>query len=441
MKFTMGKKVVALTGAAAMLVSVAACGNSSNSADNSSDASSSGDKVELNVWAWEPTLTQVVKDFEKANPNITVKLTNSGQGNKTYTALTNAINAGSGAPDVAQIEYYAIPEYAINGALQDITDKTSGYDSYYTPGTWSSVHWGDKVYALPMDSGPMAFFYDKEVFDKAGVDAEQIKTWDDYYEAAKKIHALGDNYYITSDTGDAGFYDSMTWLAGATPFQTSADGKTVSINLTSDPKVKTFNDFWQKLLDEGLLDTKTSGWSDEWFKGMVDGTIASLFTAAGGAGKWRVTQMPTADGSTTNSENGGSSLAILASSKKQDAALKFIEYANHGDGVATRVAGGAFPADTASMKSDSFLNATTVKNADGEDVDYFGGQKYNEVLAKAAENVSTDYKFLPFEVYARGKFGDFVGKSYTGNQKLSDGVAAWQDDLKAYAGRQGFEVK
>ena len=57
MKFTMGKKVVALTGAAAMLVSVAACGNSSNSADNSSDASSSGDKVELNVWAWEPTLT------------------------------------------------------------------------------------------------------------------------------------------------------------------------------------------------------------------------------------------------------------------------------------------------------------------------------------------------------------------------------------------------
>ena len=53
----------------------------------------------------------------------------------------------------------------------------------------------------------------------------------------------------------------------------------------------------------------------------------------------------------------------------------------------------------------------------------------------------TDYKFLPFEVYARGKFGDFVGKSYTGNQKLSDGVAAWQDDLKAYAGRQGFDVK
>ena len=61
--------------------------------------------------------------------------------------------------------------------------------------------------------------------------------------------------------------------------------------------------------------------------------------------------MPTADGSTTNSENGGSSLAVLASTKKADAAYQFIEYANHGDGVATRVAGGAFPADKASMES------------------------------------------------------------------------------------------
>lgn len=36
------------------------------------------------------------------------------------------------------------------------------------------------------------------------------KTWDEFYQDAKKIHALGDNYYITSDTGVAGFYDSMT---------------------------------------------------------------------------------------------------------------------------------------------------------------------------------------------------------------------------------------
>ena len=55
------------------------------------------------------------------------------------------------------------------------------------------------------------------------------KTWDEFYQDAKKIHTLGDNYYITSDTGGAGFYDSMTWLASATPFST--EGETVTINL------------------------------------------------------------------------------------------------------------------------------------------------------------------------------------------------------------------
>ena len=449
MKF--GKKTIALIGAVAMLSSVAACG--STSAGDSGSTGSSDKKIELTVWSWDSTLPRTVKGFEAKNPNIKVKVTNAGTNKDEYNALSNAIEAGSGAPDIAQIEYYALPEYVIRGHLENLSDLgASDFKDFYTPGTWSSVSINDGVYALPMDSGPMAFFYNKEVFDKAGVDAEQIKTWDQYYDAAKKIHALGDNYYITSDTGDAGFFDSMTWLAGATPFETSKDGETVTINLTGDKNVKTFTDFWQKLLDEGLLDTKTAGWSEDWFKGMVDGTIASLFTgawmpanlansAADGAGKWRVTQMPTADGSTTNSENGGSSLAVLASTKKADAAYQFIEYANHGDGVATRVAGGAFPADKASMESDSFKNTTTVKNADGEDVDYFGGQKYNEVLAQAAENVSSDYQFLPYEVKARTIFGDYLGKSYTGDQKLTDGIAAWQKALQDYGKDQGFTVK
>ena len=446
MRFT--KRIIAMVGATAMLVPLAACGSDSSSGKQPAQDS---DVKEITVWAWEPTLKQVAKDYEKKT-GIKVDLKNVGTNTKEYTQLDNAIEAGSGAPDVAQVEYYAIPQYAIKGNLLDITDKASGFKDFYTPGPWSSVQFAGKVYALPMDSGPMAFFYNKDIFDKAGVDAESIKTWDDYYEAAKKIHALGNDYYITSDTGDGGFYDSMIWLAGGTPFKTSSDGTEVTINLTGDKGVKKFDAFWQKMLDEGLLDTKTAGWSEDWFKGMADGTIASLFTgawmpanlansAADGAGKWRVAQMPTADGSSANAENGGSSLAVLSSSKKTKAAYDFIEYANHGDGVATRVEGGAFPADKKSLEKDSFKNATTVKNSEGKDVDYFGGQKYNEVLAKAAENVSSDYQFLPYEVKARSVFGDYFGKSYTGDQKLSDAAAAWQKALQDYGTDQGFTVK
>ncbi len=128
MKFTVAKKAIALTGAVAMLGSVAACGSDTASGKPAQDK----DVTEITVWAWEPTLTQVAKDFTKKT-GIKVDLKNVGTNTKEYTQLDNAIEAGSGAPDVAQVEYYAIPQYAIKGNLLDITDKTSGYSDFYTP--------------------------------------------------------------------------------------------------------------------------------------------------------------------------------------------------------------------------------------------------------------------------------------------------------------------
>ncbi len=58
-----------------------------------------------------------------------------------------------------------------------------------------------------MDSGPMGFFYNEDVFRQAGVDATKIKTWDDYYEAAEKLKEIG--AYIVADSGDGSFYDAM----------------------------------------------------------------------------------------------------------------------------------------------------------------------------------------------------------------------------------------
>lgn len=155
MKFTVAKKAIALTGAVAMLGSVAACGSDTASGKPAQDK----DVTEITVWAWEPTLTQVAKDFTKKT-GIKVDLKNVGTNTKEYTQLDNAIEAGSGAPDIAQIEYYALPEYVIRGHLENLSDLgASDFKDFYTPGTWSSVSINDGVYALPMDSGPMAWFY------------------------------------------------------------------------------------------------------------------------------------------------------------------------------------------------------------------------------------------------------------------------------------------
>lgn len=448
MKFV--TRAVAVLGAVSMLVPLAACGGT-----NSSSSSSDSTETQITIWSWDSTLPRTVAGFEKANPNIKVKVTNAGTNKDEYTALNNAMSAGKGAPDAAQIEYYALPEYVIKQDLQDLSSLgASGYKDFYTPGTWSSVNINGGVYALPLDSGPMAFFYNKEVFDKAGVTTVPT-TWDQFYEAAKKIRATGS--YITSDSGDAGFFDSMTWQAGAKPFSASKDGTEVTINLTGDKGVKKWTDFWQKMIDEDLIDTKTAGWSDDWNKGLNDGSIASLLTGAwmpynllsgvpDASGKWRVATMPTwEEGGTENSENGGSSLAIMKSSDeaKVKATYKFIEYAAHNKaGIKTRVDGGAFPADNDTLASKDFLNMTTLTDSKGKANEYFGGQKFNEVLAKAASDVITGYKFLPFEVYARGVFSDNAGAAYTDkSETLTQGIAAWQKNLKTYAEGQGYKMK
>lgn len=283
--------------ACVMALGATACG-SSDPADGGGgpeDVKSALDKGgKVTVWAWEPTLKKVAADFEKKYPKVDIELVNAGTGDKQYTALQNAIAAGSGAPDVAQIEYYALGQFAIGKSVEDLAGYgATAYDKTFTSGPWNAVKYDKSIYALPMDSGPMALFYNKKVFDKHG--AKVPTTWDEYVEAARTLHKADPKIFITNDTGDAGATTSLIWQAGGRPYKT--DGTDVSIDF-GDAGTKTYTNTWQKLLDEDLLAPVTS-WSDEWYKGLADGSIATLsigawmpanFTSgvASASGDWRV---------------------------------------------------------------------------------------------------------------------------------------------------------
>ncbi|RSX52127.1 solute binding protein of ABC transporter system [Bifidobacterium goeldii] len=441
------KKTIALAGAAAMLVSVAACG-SSNGSSTAGDSGSKDGKTTITVWGWDSTLPDVAKAFMKKNPDITVKVSNVGTSAQTQTSLNNAIAAGKGAPDVSLMEYHSITQFALSDALEDVSDLASGYESFYQEGTWKGVQVNGKTYGLPVDSGPNALFYNKEVFDKAGV-TEAPKTWDEFYEAAKKIHALGDDYYITSDAGDnsqSTTFMSLVAQAGGTPFK--VDGEKVSIDLKNDEGTKKVVDYWQKMLDEGLINTKVTSWSDEWNKGLNDGTIASLVIGAwmpnnllsgapDAAGKFRIATVPQwTEGDNVNSENGGSALVIPKGTANKDAAWKFIDYVCHDtEGIKARVDAGAFPADNETLKSDDFLKGTDKLT------EYFGGQEYNKVLAEAASQKIGDFQFLPFWSQVQNTFGDYVGKAYRGEEKISKSLSDFQDSLIEYGKGQGFTIE
>jgi multiple sugar transport system substrate-binding protein len=425
---------------------VAACGSGDDGGSGGQPAAASDAEVQaaldaggtITVWAWEPTLKQVVEDFQAKHPKVKVNLVNAGTGNDQYTALQNAIKAGSGVPDVAQVEYYALPQFVLSKALASL----NGYGAdklqdTFTPGPWNAVRSGDGVYGLPMDSGPMALFYNKEVFDRHGLKVPT--TWDEYVAEAEKLHRADPKAYITSDNGDAGFTTSMIWQAGGKPY--TVDGAKVGINF-ADPGTLKFTQTWQKLIDRKLL-SPVSGWSDAWYKGLGDGTIASLVIGAwmpanlesgvkAGTGKWRVAPMPQWEaGGRVTAENGGSSLAIPEQGANKTLAYAFVKYAAVDQGAQIRADGGAFPATTAQLNSPAFLD---------KQFPYFGGQQVNQVLAESAEQVAPGWSYLPFQVYANSVFGDTVGRAYVGGSTLQDGLTAWQDVSTRYGREQGFSV-
>ncbi|KOT40821.1 sugar ABC transporter substrate-binding protein [Streptomyces caelestis] len=444
----MRRRTSRLLGGIALVTSVAlgatACGGSDDGsgteAVSAEDIQAALDKGgTVTVWSWEPTLKTVAADFQKKHPKVKINLVSERSGDKHYTALSNAVSAGKGVPDVAQLEYFSVGQYSLTKGLTDLSaygaDKLA---STYTPGPWNAVTEGDQVYGLPMDSGPMALFYNKKIFDK--YDVAVPTTWDEYLDAARKLHKADPKVYIANDTGDAGLTTSLLWQAGSRPYK--VDGTNVKIDF-DDAGAKKYEAVWQKLIDEKLL-APVTGWTDDWYKGLGDGSIATLATGAwmpanfesgvpNASGDWRAAALPAwTEGDKASAENGGSALTVPALAKNKELAYAFVEYANSGDGVATRVSEGAFPATNAELKSTEFLN---------KEFPYFGGQKANEIFAASAADVADNWSYLPFQAYANSIFNDTVGKAYISGTKLSDGLKSWQDASVKYGEEQGFTVE
>lgn len=436
------RRTLTIAAAALAIGSLAACssgGGSSaggGSADDLDAALEAGGK--LTYWSWTPSAEAQVAAFEEAYPNVDVELVNAGTNTEEYTKLQNAIKAGSGAPDVVQIEYYALPQFALSDSLLDLSQYgLDELEDQYSASTWGAVNVDGKLVGLPQDSGPMALFYNATVFDQYGIAVPT--TWDEYVAAARQLHAADPTKYITSDTGDAGFTTSMIWQAGGRPF--SIDGTDVTIDL-ADEGTQKWTGVWNQLVEEGLL-SSTPGWTDEWYKGLGDGSIATLVTGAwmpgvlessvaDAAGDWRVAPIPTYDGTPVTAENGGGGQSVTKQSKNPALAAAFLRWLNSDPAsIDVFLESGGFPSTTAELEDPEFL---------GLESEYFGGQPINEVLTQASKDVSEGWSYLPYQVYANSIFGDTVGQSYANTADLNEGLADWQSQLVEYGNEQGFTV-
>ncbi|GAA2868609.1 sugar ABC transporter substrate-binding protein [Streptosporangium fragile] len=432
------------------LLALTACGGSPSPAAQAPASQASAADIEkalqtdttLTFWSWVPNIDKTVALFQRKYPKVKINLVNAGQSAAQYTKLQSAVKAGSGAPDVAQIEYFALPQFALSKAVIDLGPYgAAGMKDAFSASAWEQVSVNGGVYAVPQDTGPMTMMYRKDVFDRLGL--EPPKTWDEFAAVAEKIKKDDPGAFVTSiDPGDAGGVDSLIWQAGGRPFAIE-NATTTRINL-QDEATKRWAGFWTKLSQDKLVDP-VAGWNDAWWQSMAAGKYAVWLAGAWAPGaiestipqtkgKWRAAPMPQWDAAApANAENGGSGVAVLAQSKNPLAAVGFARWLNS-DPEAVRslnTASGLFPATKELLNSPDFLDAK---------IPFLGDQQANKVFAEGSAQVAKGWQYLPFQVYANSVFKDTVGQSIAGAGDVNAGLTAWQEQITSYARQQGFTV-
>ncbi|HEY7222494.1 MAG TPA: extracellular solute-binding protein [Micromonosporaceae bacterium] len=175
----MNRKLMAVVGiAAAATLAVAGCSKSSGSSH-----------VELTLSSWSlaqtPEFQKLADGFHALHPDVTITLKEYDANN--YDTLLQADLAAQSAPDIlTQKNFKNYYQYATGGALLDISDVVAGLPD--TTNGKAAFAIDGKSYGVPYRQDAWVLYYNKDLFDKAGVAyPDGSWTWDDYAAAAKAL--------------------------------------------------------------------------------------------------------------------------------------------------------------------------------------------------------------------------------------------------------------
>lgn len=448
--------LLTLAGAMSLCVALAACGGGTTGGGGPAASASAPKAVgqaeidkamttptELTFWTWAPDIEQEVALFEKKYPAIKVKVVNAGQGTAHYTKLRTALQAGTGAPDVVQMEYQYIPTFTITDSLLDLRPYgAEALKDTFVDWTWGQVSGaGGEVWAIPQDTGPMGMLYRQDIFDKHGI--EVPKTWEEFAAAARKLHAADPEVYLTNlAANEAAAWHGLLWQAGAKPY-VSANKSDISIKV-NDEISKKLATYWGSLAKEGVIGTE-SDFTDAWYSALNKGKYATWITAAWGpvflsgaakstAGKWRAAPLPQWDASKPSSGNwGGSTTAVTKTTKNPIAAAQFAQFLNSDPESAKMFATKQFffPATKALLTDPSYV---------GEKPEFYGGQQVNQVFADISGTVGPSFQWPPFLDRVVTDWTETVGKSLADKSDTTAALDQWQTRITTFAKRQGFTV-
>jgi len=432
--------------ASAMLAALAAAGCSSSGSSSSTGAAagtsssataSAGQKVTLTFWTWVPNMDKVVAIWNQAHPDIQVQVQTQAGGDPELTKLLTAAKAGN-PPDLAQVEYQVLPTLVSSNYLANIAQYDGSLKSDFPAGNWNQVTLGTAaLYGVPQDAAPMALFYRADLFKKYGLTVPT--TWAQFAADAAKLHSEAPGVYLGSFSSvDPGEFAGLTQQAGAQWWSASGSTWTVGIDDAASQKVASY---WQGLVASGGVDNQPQ-WTAAWDKGMNDGQYIAWVSdvwapgdmpsaSPSNTGKWVMTELPQwTDGAQVVGNWGGSSTAVLAASKHQQAAAEFAAWLNTSPAATAALAAdsGIYPADIA---AESALSAPP---------SYFSNQPDFWSLAKQYSAEASPVTWGPDVDVAYTEFTTAFGGAVTGKTSFLGPLAQIQSSVLTDMKKSGFTV-
>jgi ABC-type glycerol-3-phosphate transport system substrate-binding protein len=274
----------------------------------------------------------VIKHFEAANPNIKVKLNYQPDLAAANQFAKTAVQTGT-ALDVATVQESTTTPMIAKNALAPLNSYLDADPNLRKQDLVASMleeaTLNGQIYGIPFYVQPVARRYNKEQFDKAGV--EPPKTYQDLLPACKALQqkaGVKQPFFI-----DRGGFPALGWWASWDAFPLSADGQQATIY----PKMMKWATFYHDLTwKDSCFDPRydNAGKGLKAGDGYANGQLSWMTYAASYVTAIKSEEerkkvfitSPEAGPAGTVVGVGGSHLVVPAASKNKDAAWKFISF-------------------------------------------------------------------------------------------------------------------
>lgn len=344
-------------------------------------------KQKVVVWTWysEQLGPSVGAAFMEKFPQYELEMVTIPSGELEQKLLA-AIAAGSGLPDATSIQGESIQKFIAYGGLLDLTDRIAPLVDSYPPYKIANDSDADgRIYGVPIDCGPCALYYQKDLAEECGIDPEvDFATWDSWIASGEKYKAKGYALHRMTELGDAGALSMWTQQQGQSFFD--ADGNATLNTPEFLNSVKLLKALW---------DSGTTGdwaeWSPQYSDAIVGKQVGTLYGAAwymntfihsfADAENWGIVPLPAFEGSDVRTANrGGSEMMIPEDAENPDGGWEFIKfYVGSTDSVDDRLnALGEFPA---------YMPLFDLPEVQDKTLKFFGDQKVFTFFSELLDSV------------------------------------------------------